>query len=488
MYNVISYNYGTKVRPGYQQWATTVGAGGVKTIVPYTGTVAANDRLFAMGNNGIYDVTSSVATPTVKLAYTASANSGNGIWCAVTTVAGFFSAYCDEDNGYYLYTESTDTWAAVTTAQVTGVNPNTFCYVISFKERLWFIQKNTSSAWYLPTDAITGAATQFNFGNKFQQGGTLQALYSWTVQGSTGPQNCLVAISSSGEVIIYGGDDPTDASNWQVIGSWFIGTTPVGRRFAGNIGGDLYILSVAGLQPLSSIIQGSQVQIENIEVSRKVSPAVRSALASTYGTYGWEVKAYPMQAALFVMTPQVTGSANQQFVQSLNNQGWSIWQSLPMYTGEVWHGQFYFGGLDGNVYTITGDTDAVPRTGGNGNNIASYILSSFQDYNELGLYHIGQLVRPIFLSPILPQYSCKIVYDYNISEQFVNGGTSPITQPEWDVAVWDTSIWGSQPVEVQAVSGANGVGRAMAISLSMNTSNPTTLIRTDIIGDTGGWL
>lgn len=490
MYNMISFRYGTKVRQGYKQWATTVGPGGVKTILPYTGSVLTKDRLFAMGTDGIYNVSNSVATPAAAFSFAggASTNSGQGIWQAVTTIAGFFAAYCDEDKGYHLYTESTDSWAAVTGA-VTGVDASTFCFVMSYKERLWFIQKGTSSAWYLPTDSITGAATQFNFGNKFKHGGTLQALYTWTIQGSTGPQSYLVAISSSGEILIYGGDDPSDANNFSIVGSWYVGTVPVGRRIGGNIGGDLYILSIAGLQPLNKVVQGNQTQIENIEVSRKISPAIRAAMLVSFLQNGWEVKLYPSQDALFVVSPIQVGFPATQFVQSLNNQGWSVFQSVPMFTGDVWEGNFYFGGLDGNVYLFQGDTDNQPRTGGTaGINIVSSCLGSFQDYGEPGLYHIPQFIRPVFLSAANPAFSVTVRFDYNISEVLIPGTAAPSVGSLWDVAIWDTAIWGGAVFEVESVAGAGGIGRAMAIGLEMQTSAETTLIRYDLMGETGGML
>lgn len=491
MYNMISYRYGTKVRQGYKQWATTVGPGGVKTVIPYTGSILSKDRLFVTGTDGIYNVSTSVAVPAPVFSFVGgvTTNSGQGIFQAVTTIAGFFSTYCDEDKGYHLYTESTDTWAAVTNVQVTGVDPATFVFVTAFKERLWFIQKGTSSAWYLATGAITGAATQFNFGNKFKHGGTLQALYQWTIQGSTGPQSYLVAISSSGEILIYGGDDPSDAVNWSIVGSWYIGTVPVGRRLAGNMGGDLYILSIAGLQPLNKIVQGNQTQIENIEVSRKISPAIRASMLTSFLQNGWEVKLYPSQDALFVASPQQIGFPATQFVQSLNNQGWSIYQSMPMFTGDVWEGNFYFGGLDGNVYIIQGDTDNQPRTGtGPGVNIVSSCLGSFQDYEEAGAYHIPSFVRPVFLAASNPAFSVTVRFDYNISEVLLSGTAAPASGVLWDVALWDVGIWGGTLFEVETPAGAGGIGRAMAIGLQMSTSSETTLIRYDLIFQTGGML
>lgn len=160
---------------------------------------------------------------------------------------------------------------------------------------------------------------------------------------------------------------------------------------------------------------------------------------------------------------------------------------MPILTVEMWQGTMYFGSPTGIVYTIQGDTDNQPRTGaGTGTSISSAYLSSFQDYEEAGLYHTGMFARPVFLSAANPIYSIAIRYDYNISEVFTPGSASPPSGALWDIGIWDVDTWGGAVFEVESLSGAQGIGRAMAIALSMTTSAETTLIRTDIMFDTGG--
>src|SRR5882724_3186104 len=162
---------------------------------------------------------------------------------------------------------------------------------------------------------------------------------------------------------------------------------------------------------------------------------------------------------------------------------------MPIFTGDVWHGNFYFGGLDGNVYVIQGDTDNQPRTGtAPGSAIISAVLGSFQDYEEPGQYHTGMFVRPVFLASAQPTYQIELRYDYNLSELFNPGSSAPITGVLWDIAVWDVDVWSGQFLEIEAVRGAGGMGRAMAVGLSMSTSVETTLIRYDIMYDSGGLL
>jgi hypothetical protein len=178
-----------------------------------------------------------------------------------------------------------------------------------------------------------------------------------------------------------------------------------------------------------------------------------------------------------------------QFVQSLNNQGWSIFQGMPIYTLDIWNGVMYFGALDGNVYVIQGDTDNQSIDGTNvGNAIASSMCGSFQDYEEPGIYHTGMFVRPVFLGAANPNYSIAIRYDYNISEILTPVMAGASGGSLWDVAIWDIAIWTGPVFEVESVNGVSGIGRAMAVALNMNTSAETTIIRYDLMFDSGGML
>lgn len=483
MYNFIASRYGTRVRTGYKQFILQVTGSsnpGTKTIIPYNGTVSANDRLFVATPIGMVDITNA-PTKVAKIGWSPTGKSGYGVWCAFTTLAGFFMTYFDAEYGYYLYTESTDGWSKVPNTDVTGVDPAKLVFGTIYKAKIWCIQDGTSDAWYLPTGAVIGAATRFSFGNKFKHGGTLQALYVWT-NDSVNVEEYLVGISSTGEVIVYIGDDPSDATNFREVGSWFIGTVPIGRRIAGSFGGDLYLLSVYGLLPISKLIAGDLAQVDTIELTRKISPAVQQAMAISFLQYGWEVKLIPSENALMIVTPGQTGFPLLQYVQALNNQGWCTYLNMPVFTGEVWNGKFYFaGGNDNNVYTHEGTTDN--NDGTTGTEITASLLGGFFDYDSPGIYHRGQMIRPVFLSQNPPNYAVEVRYDYNISESFATGSVAPATGSLWDSALWDVGIWGGDASVDDSPQGTYGIGRSMAVGIQLTASVATTLIRFDLIFD-----
>lgn len=486
-YNLIPSYYGTRVRTGITQWAQQLGAGAnVRTIIPYNGSTSANDKLFAAGQLGIYDISVFGANnPAAAIAFgTADTTSGLGGSVAFATLAGNFIAYCDESNGYYTFTQGTG-WLKVTlgggATQVTPPDPATLVWPCSFKTRLWFVQKNTATAWYTASGALYGTLTQFNFGDKFRHGGFLVGLYTWTLDGGVGIDDYLVAVSSSGDVLVYQGTDPSVATSFSLVGQWYIGPPPAGRRITGSFGGDLYILSSYGLLPLSKLISGILIQSEQEYLTRKVSPIINTLMASGRLSLGWEVKVVPSENLILIGTPLQVPAASQQLVQNLNTQGWAFYRNLPYFTGDAWNGAFYIGDQTGHVYLHTGNTDL-------GVAVNFSLLTSYQEYQEVGNYHRIQFVRPVFLAAVSPQYAITAKYDYDLSEALAPTAGALPPNPAWDIALWDIALWGGTYVTFAPVVGTGGMGRAMALAMNGQSTTDTILLRFDMMFDTGGYL
>ncbi|HZH06912.1 MAG TPA: hypothetical protein VEY69_09580, partial [Lautropia sp.] len=229
--NLIAAEYGLRTRLGSREWCTGLDAVGnleVRSILPFTGSAknGAADRLFACTTSGIWNVSSSSAAPLLVLAFsTQSGEAGFGVSHGMVTSAGHFLLYCDEENGYHVYSESSGTWAKVTMGTAAGqvaaaasttpasVDPANFVYVTVFKNRVFFVEKNSARAWYLPAGAVFGGGTTFgvqplNLGQVFKAGGPLVGLWNWTLDAGAGLDDQLVAVSGGGDVAIYAGTDP----------------------------------------------------------------------------------------------------------------------------------------------------------------------------------------------------------------------------------------------------------------------------------------
>lgn len=485
-YNVVPTKYGTKVRAGYEEWATNCDDE-VRTLIPYIGADSTKNRLFACTESNILDVTASTDAPATDQAFASSSvDSGYCSWTMFTTAADRFLCVCDEQNGYYTYTESTDTWAKITGA-VTVADATKFAQVCSWKSKLWFTQKGTSKSWYLPTGSVVGAATEFDWGNKFVHGGTLVGLWSWTVDGGEGVDDYLVAVSSTGDVIVYKGTDPASSSTFGLVGKWFIGAPPKGRRCVGSFGGELYLLSSFGLLPISKLMSGQPVMDKNIAVTEKVAPLVTTEMNQLRETYGWEVRFAPSQNLLLISVPKNGSTPNIQFARDLNTQGWGIYRDIPYLTGDTWISDFYIGTSDGRVLVHTGTVDnrtlAVPDAY---EDIEFSLLTSFHDYGDPN-QKIVQLVRPVFIGAVVPSYYVATRFDYNLIEVTDIPPSVSFTGSAWDVGLWDEAIWGTDFVVSGVLYGGSGMGIVAAHAIRGNTNGECTIIRLDVFYTRGNF-
>jgi hypothetical protein len=128
-YNMVPDELGLKVRSGYREWQIGLDQGlssGVHTIIPFEGQIegSSEDKLFAITNEGIYDVTVAEAVPILKVLFpNDSPDAGYGTYAQYLDSAdNEFIFYADAVNGLYQYEQASDTWTPVTT-EITGVNP-----------------------------------------------------------------------------------------------------------------------------------------------------------------------------------------------------------------------------------------------------------------------------------------------------------------------------------------------------------------------------
>lgn len=565
-YNLIPAEKGLRARLGYQEWCTGLTGGidsTVRTTLEYTGSRknSSADRLFAVTASGIWDVSTSTASPTQSIAFAITGrDAGRGISCAFSTIAGRFLVYCDEENGLFIYTESTDSWAKVSgdTTQAwvsntayligdlvvngdnvyqcdtdgtsdlsgsgpsgTGTNiadgstrwdyvgpkqsnvigpsladqragfdcdPADFVYVTAWKNRLFFVEKDTSRAWYLDVNSIYGTATSFDFGSKMRAGGPLVGLYNWSYDGGNGLDTSLVGISGAGDVVIYQGTDPNYADTFGLKGCWSVGAIPSGRRIATDTGGDLLVLSLLGVIPLSRLVIGAEEADQSQYATAKIGPAF-ARLAAQYGAYkGWGMVVHPTDNALLVMVPTSDDGATEQLAMSFSTKGWFHYRELPIFSACVWNKELYFGTADGRVCRNFGYVDNVPLAADTFEAVEWSVMTAFSHLGNTRNKRV-QMIRPVLVSET-PNASCEAAarYDYNLLEPSAatgNGGGGPNA---WDEAVWDTATWSGEFGLTQRLGGATGIGHAVAVALRGNATSRTILVAVDVMFDQGGLL
>jgi len=435
-----------ELRDGYSNWATGMN-GQVETLMVYAG--ATTNNLFAVDSIGLnfYDITAggAVGAPVVS-----GVSNARWEYANIATAGGNFMLCVNGQDSLERFDGTT--WLSITgtgTGAITGVSTSALSNIILFKNRIWFIEKNTLHAWYLPTSSIAGAASEFDLGSVARNGGTLIAMGTWTIDAGYGVDDNLVFITSMGEVIVYAGTDPASASTWALIGVWQLGY-PVGNRPLLKWAGDILILTYDGLLPLASALQSSRLD-PRVALSDKIQNAI-SLASTTYGsTFGWEIFYFPRENAVWVNVPVQVGS-QQQYVMNTITKSWCNFTGWAANCWALFQNNPYFGsnGVVGQAFNST--------YADNGTNINASALQAFNYFDARGTEKYFTRARPAIFSNGNPTLGISINTDFDLTNSTTPVSYTPIPAGLWDVSAWDVGTWGASLTAQQNWQGVGSLG------------------------------
>lgn len=331
-----------KLRGGTARHVTLDGV----TDAPETLMVYANDgtnKMLACAAGNIYDA---------SLAGTISATLATGLtndrW-----------SY-DHMGGYIVFVNGADTprkydGSAISTTAITGsgLTPEDLIFVCQFKSRLFFVEKDSLSAWYLTTNAIAGSASELDFTGYCTLGGKLIAIGKWTRDGGSGSDDFVAFITDKGEVLIYQGTDPASADTWALVGVFRIGA-PIGNRPIMNNGADLIVITEDGYVPLSKVLPVDRVGAERLAISDKIGPAVSEANRRYSGNFGWEAILYPKGHYALFNVPTREGLAAEQHIVNTITGAWCRFKNINAVCWALFNKALYYGAPGG--FVVLADT------------------------------------------------------------------------------------------------------------------------------------
>ena len=361
-HNIMPSEYGLRLRQGYRLWTDEVDSGAaINTIIPFEGQAAdaSLDRLWAVTENGIWDVTTpDQVGPAQEVVFAdQTEGAGFGVWTEFTNDAtDRFLQYADGRNGLHEYSEDTGLWSV---PSLTGPDVDNIAFVTTWKNRLWYIEESSGDAWYLAPDSNSGACTKFTFGSKFKHGGELKAIYNWTIDGGEGVDDLLVAVSRGGDVLVYKGTDPAIVDGFGLVGSFFIGEIPETRRMGVNYGGELYLLSTFGLTSIRDLLQGVDPADPGKSPSAKISRFLRDAVSEGKDAMNWSLHIHPTDGFLQLIGPYEEPAVAIQYNQNLLTRAWGMWRGVPVNSAETWNAKYYIGDKQGRVWLYDGVTDGA---------------------------------------------------------------------------------------------------------------------------------
>jgi hypothetical protein len=455
------------LRFGYTQFATGAPAQ-VQTLFNYAGSTT--NKLIAVANGAFYDVTSGGAFPAPSVSGFA-----NSKWqyINVATPGGNFIECCNGADNVFTFdgTTWTDRGGAIT-----GVTSSNLININLHKERVWFIEKGTLKAWYLPVLSISGAANPLDLSAFCPHGGFLMAMGTWTMDAGYGVDDMAVFITSAGDVLVYRGTDPSSATTWALVGVFWIGS-PIGRRCFVKYKGDLLIITQDGLVPLSGALQSSRLN-PRVALTDKIQYTVSQSVG-TYGTnFGWQILPYPKNNMLFLNVPVNATNLQQQYVMNTITGSWCNFQGWAAACWELFNDDPYFGGQ--NFVGKAWNTNADAGT--------AISWSALQAFNKFGNGRQKRFTsfRPAFQTTGLPQINGGINVDFDQTAPASQLAVASGSGATWDSGTWDSGVWGGYNF-TRAWQGAAGVGEFGAVNLA-GTSLGMELqwLNTDVTMETGG--
>jgi hypothetical protein len=369
-----------------------------------------------------------------------------------------------------------------TSPAITGATPETLSFVWVFKNRLFFIQKDTLDAWYLPVDTIGGAAVKLPLGGVFTLGGSLMFGAAWSLDTGAGLNEQCVFVTTEGEVAVYQGTNPGSADTWNKVGVYRIGK-PRGPKAFIRAGGDLVIATDIGFVPLSQAIQRDIAALSPAAISYPIEVAWNEAIED-HPDINWQCTVWPTKQMVVVAQPIESGERDLQ-VANARTGAWGRYTSWDVQCLHVFGDRMYFGTSDGRIIEaeVTGSDQLQAYT--------SVSVPLFDPLKSPASLKTGMQARAVLRAPAAVGVQLSLQTDYMVdlpaSPDDISTGSSSV----WGTGVWGESKWGSSLTKTtfhdwQSVSGS-GYALSVAAQITSGSVAPpdVELVRTDLTFDLG---
>lgn len=461
-------------RGGSLEHATGI-SGAVETICVYNDGV--DKSLFAVASGNIYDATNSGP---VGVADVTGLTNSRFQYINFGTAGGYTLMLVNGEDKMQLYDAATGWRIDGDTTEVTGFDTANAIHINNFKNRVWFIERDSMNAWYLSVSSIGGAANNIDLSGIFKMGGYLMAMGNWTIDNAAGVDDYAVFITSEGEVALYRGTDPSTVATWALVGTFRMGR-PLGRRCMCKAGADVLVITTDGAFPLSKALLTDRSQT-NLAATDKISTLINADTRTYFNNFGWQPIIYPEGNKLILNVPQITNTTSVQYVMNTQHGAWCRFTGWNASCFEILDNNLYYGTNGLVVQCDTGTDD-------NGGEISGYVQQAFNFFGNKGLQKIFKMARPIFQSEAFAFPTVRINTDFDTTRRNPLQSLTVGSGAEWDTAEWDVAEWGLGDVISKEWRSITGIGIAGGLNISTSFKGiQTEWISTDVIYEVGGSL
>lgn len=350
-----------------------------------------------------------------------------------------------EDNEFLNGSEGGDAQAASASSNIVpgitfpdSLTTADMSYVWVYKNRLWFVQKDSLNIWYMDApDAIGGDPVIYPMGGIFNMGGSVLWGSAWSFESgaSGGLSDQMVVASTEGEVAVFQGSYPEATNDWRIVGTYRIGR-PLGNRAHFRGGGDIAVATSVGLIPLSKAISLDVTALSPAAVSYNIQDEWQKAVDER-GLEDWQCEIWPERKMAVMSPPSPIGNYNPTLLISNTETGaWCRYTNWDARAMCVFQGELYFGGPNGEIFkaNVTGNDNGQTYTG--------VYIPLFDDLGSPSNKKVPKLGRGKSRSKANLSYSLKFKGDFDIEPGAQPTASSADGSNAWGSGVWGQSVWG----------------------------------------------
>ena len=452
-----------RLRGGSKTWTSLPETTEVMALFSYvTGTAR---KMFAANINKLYEVTSATATLVPGITIT----DGHFSTAQFSNIGGDWLLAAN-DKGEALLRYDGTSWVQLVAGYTPPAGqPGIFNYltlpstrtpaigliqVWKYRRRLFFIKGGSMEAWYGDIDAVGGDLNLIPLSGAFTRGGSLLFGCAWSVSAGDGIDDKCIFVTTEGEIAVFTGTNPNDPANWKQQGRYQI-SRPMGKNGWLNIGGDVLIITVDGIVPISQALTKDITALEFSALTRVVHPLWEKEVLDK-DDRPWSMCKWDDYGALFVTLPGGSIGDWRCLVANTVTGAWSRflgWDALQFCTLS---GSMFFGTQDGRIVQadVKGKDYSSTRPVGAGvEGDATYPLRTYACTYVGGWEVFGQ---PPFLytlrqarcsfntlsstTEFIPQVTACVNYVIDVPPP-------PPAGPDFGPAeVWDEGTWGAGAV------------------------------------------
>lgn len=222
------------------------------------------------------------------------------------------------------------------------VNVGTLDGVVAHQDRPFFWKTNGKLEFYYgDLGAVQGAITKFPLDRLGNITGNLLTMASLTIDAGANSNDALAIFTTTGDVVVYTGNDPGDSNSWGSAIRFKI-APPVSRFALTQVGTDVWALTSAGIVSMADSTQRGTLALVS-DISAAISQDILDSVKA--GPAEWQL--HGAADGSHIIVNRYTPTEQKQWIWEAASKAWST----ARYPARRWH----------NLGLLTEFTDGMGR-------------------------------------------------------------------------------------------------------------------------------